>query len=141
MGDVFACPKGILRRFSDTPLLHASFYDASCLDVIIPGVFRVAAEDVKPRMLPSGEHPHHLLRYLPLIQQHPEHLVPDDGLQLFEFQGRRNAEHALFTIKASICYENVGAGIESEKIAKRLHSDHGAGDGIVFRNCILEKNL
>ena len=32
-------------------------------------------------------------------------------------------------------------GIESEKIAKRLHGDAGAGDGIVFRNCILEKNL
>ena len=32
-------------------------------------------------------------------------------------------------------------GIESEKIAKRLHGDDGAGDGIVFRNRILEKNL
>ena len=42
----------------------------------------VDAEDVKPRMLPSVERPHHLLRDLPLVQQHPEHLVPEDGLQL-----------------------------------------------------------
>ena len=32
-------------------------------------------------------------------------------------------------------------GIESEKIAKRLHGDDGARDGIIFGNCILEKDL
>ena len=32
-------------------------------------------------------------------------------------------------------------GIEAEEIAKRLHGDDGAGNGIIFRNCILEKNL
>ena len=31
--------------------------------------------------------------------------------------------------------------IESEKIAESLDSDDGAGDGIVFGNRILEKNL
>jgi len=31
--------------------------------------------------------------------------------------------------------------IESKEIAKRLHSDDGAGDGIIFRNRILEKTL
>ena len=32
-------------------------------------------------------------------------------------------------------------GIESKEVAKALHSNNGAGDGIIFRNCILEKNL
>jgi hypothetical protein len=32
-------------------------------------------------------------------------------------------------------------GIESEKIAKRLHGDDGAGDGITVRDLILDKNL
>jgi len=31
--------------------------------------------------------------------------------------------------------------IESEKIAEGLDSVHGAGDGIIFRNRTLEKNL
>jgi hypothetical protein len=39
-----ACPRGILRRFSDPPLWLAAFCDASCLDVIIPGVLRVPVE-------------------------------------------------------------------------------------------------
>jgi hypothetical protein len=33
-----------LRRFSDRPLRHASFYDALCLDVVVPGVLRVPIE-------------------------------------------------------------------------------------------------
>jgi hypothetical protein len=39
-----ACPRGILRSFSDPPLWLAAFCDASCLDVIIPGVLRVPVE-------------------------------------------------------------------------------------------------
>jgi len=35
----------------------------------------------------------------------------------------------------------VAVGIESEKIAKRLHGDDGAGDGSVSRDRILEKDL
>jgi hypothetical protein len=35
----------------------------------------------------------------------------------------------------------VAVGIESEEIAEGLHGDDGAGDRIIFRNCILEKNL
>ena len=31
--------------------------------------------------------------------------------------------------------------IESREVAKRLHGNDGAGDGIVFRSCILEENL
>jgi hypothetical protein len=35
----------------------------------------------------------------------------------------------------------VAVRIEAEEIAKGLDGDDGAGDGIVFRNCILEKDL
>ena len=31
--------------------------------------------------------------------------------------------------------------VQAEEIAEGLDSDDGAGDGIVFRNCILEKSL
>jgi hypothetical protein len=36
--------EGILRRFSDRPLLHAFFCDALCFDVIVSGVLRVPRE-------------------------------------------------------------------------------------------------
>ena len=77
----------------------------------------------------------------PFVQQHPEHLVPEDGLQLFQLQGRGDAEHAPAAVKTAIRHEDVAVGIESEEVAKGLDSDDGAGDGIVFRNRILEKNL
>ena len=35
----------------------------------------------------------------------------------------------------------IEVGIKSKEVAKRLHSNDGAGDGIVFRNRILKKNL
>jgi len=65
----------------------------------------------------------------------------EDGLQLFQFQRRRDAEHAFSAIEASICYEDVAVRIESKGITKRLHSDDGAGDGLIFRNRILDKTL
>ena len=98
-------------------------------------------------MFPCREHPHHLLRDLPLVQEHPEHLVPEDGLQLFQLQRRGDAEHAALTIKTAVRHQDVSVGIESEEIAKRLHCDDGAGDGIWGHlaarcpHCILDKNL
>jgi len=86
-------------------------------------------------------HGNHFTGNLPLGEKHFENIVPEDGLQLFQFQRRSDAKHALFTIKASICYEDVAVRIESKEITKRLHSDDCAGDGIIFRNRILEKNL
>jgi hypothetical protein len=35
----------------------------------------------------------------------------------------------------------VGVRIESEEIAEGLDSDDGAGDGIVFPHCILDKDF
>ena len=116
---------------------------------IISGRYTVAAEDpvsstgqaVKPGMFPCREHPRHLLRDLPLVQEHPEYLMPEEGLQLFQLQGWGDAEHALVAIETAVRHQNVTVRIESEKIAEGLDSDDGAGEGIIFRNRILEKNL
>lgn len=35
----------------------------------------------------------------------------------------------------------MAVGIESEEISEGLDSNDGTRDGIVFRNCILDKNL
>jgi hypothetical protein len=56
----------------------------------IVGRDTVAAEDVEARMFSCGEHPDHFRCSLPLGKKHPEHLVLEDGLQLFQFKGRSN---------------------------------------------------
>jgi len=48
---------------------------------------------------------------------------------------------AAVAIKTAVRHQDVAVGIESEKIAEGLDSDDGAGDGIVFGNRILEKDL
>jgi len=101
----------------------------------------VAAEDVESGMPPCGEHGDQLLRDLPLVQEHPEYLVPEDGLQLLEFKGWRDAEHAAITIETAVRHEDVAVGIESEEIAEGLHGDDGAGDGIPFGNDLLHEDL
>jgi len=65
----------------------------------------------------------------------------EDGLQLFKLQRRRDTEHALVAIETPVRQKDVAVGIESEKIAEGLHGDDGAGDGNVFMNRILEKDL
>jgi hypothetical protein len=80
-------------------------------------------------------HGNHFTDNLSLGEKHFENIVPEDDLYLFQFQRRSDAKHA------AVGYENVAVRIESKGIAKRLHSDDGAGDGIIFRNRMLEKNL
>jgi len=46
-----------------------------------------------------------------------------------------------FAIETAVRRQDVAAGVESEGSAERLHGDDCAGDGIVFRDRILEKNL
>lgn len=101
----------------------------------------VSAKDIESRVPPPGEHFHHLLRYLTLIQQHPEHLVSKDGLQLFQLKRRSNAEHPFVAIEAAVGDEDVAVRIEAEEVSESLYGDNGAGDGIILRNCILEKYL
>ena len=85
-------------------------------------------------MPPCGEHGDDLLRNLPPVQKHPEHLVPEDALQLFQFKGRCDAEHALAAIEAAIRHKDMAVGIESEEIAEGLDSDDGTGNGVSFRH-------
>lgn len=56
----------------------------------------------------------------------------EDGLHLFQLQGRGDAKHALVAVETAVCHEDVGVRIESQEIAEGLHSDDGAGDGILF---------
>jgi len=67
--------------------------------------------------------------------------VSEDGLQLFQFQRRHNTEHALFAIKAAIRHEDVAVRIESEEVTESLNGNAGAGDKIILRNHLLEKDL
>jgi len=78
---------------------------------------------------------------LPFGEEHFENIVPEESLQFFQFQRRRDVKHALFTIEASICYEDVAVRIESKEVAEGLHGDNSAGDGIIFRNRIPDKTL
>jgi hypothetical protein len=108
---------------------------------IIVGRDAVAAEDVEAGMPPRREHGNHLLRESSSVQEHPEHLVPENGLQLFQLQRWSDAEHPAIAIETAVGHQDMAVGIESEKIAEGLDSDDGAGDGIVFMNRILEKDL
>ena len=65
----------------------------------------------------------------------------EDGLQLFQLQGRGDAEHALVAVETAVRHEDVGVWIVSQEIAEGLHGDDGAGDGIIFRDHCLEKCL
>ena len=101
----------------------------------------IAAEDVETGMPPCGKHGDHHLRDLPLVQQHPEHLVPEDGLQLFQLQRRGDAEHTSRSVETAVRHEDVAVGIEAEEVSESLHGDDGAGDGIILRDRLLEKHL
>jgi hypothetical protein len=92
-------------------------------------------------MFPCGTHPDHFFRNLAFFQEHPEYLVTENGFQLFQFQRRRDAEHPTITIETAVRQKDMAVWIESEKIAEGLDSNDGAGDGNVFMNRILEKDL
>jgi hypothetical protein len=67
--------------------------------------------------------------------------LPEDGFQLFQFQGRGDAEHAFCAVETAVRHQNVTVGIKSEKIAECLDGDYGAGDGIPFRYSLLKKDF
>ena len=101
----------------------------------------VAAEDIESGMFPCGKHPDHFFRNLAFFQEHPEYLVTENGFQLFKLQRRRDTEHPLVAMETPVRQKDVTVWIESEKIAEGLNGDHGAGDGNVFMNRILEKDI
>jgi hypothetical protein len=46
---------------------------------------------VEAGMPPFREHGNHFLGDLSLGEEHPEHFMSEDGLQLFQFKGRVNS--------------------------------------------------
>jgi hypothetical protein len=108
---------------------------------IVTGGYAVAAEDVEAGMFPHRQHLYHLPCDLVFFQEHSKNIVPEESFQLFQLQRRSDAKHPTVAIKTAVGYEDVAVRIESEGIANRLHRDDGAGDGIIFRNRMLEKNL
>jgi len=82
--------------------------------------YTVAAEDMEGGMPLCCEHGNHLLRDLSPVQECPEHLMPEDSLQLFQLQGRDDAEHAAITMKMAVGHQDVAVWIESEKIPEGL---------------------
>ena len=67
--------------------------------------------------------------------------MTENGFQLFKLQRRGDAEHAAIAIKTPVRHQDVTVWIDSEEIAESLDSNDGAGDGNVFMNRILEKDL
>ena len=59
----------------------------------------------------------------------------------FQLQGRGDTEHPLVAVETAVRHQNVGVRIKSEEIAEGLHGDDGAGDGIIFGDRPLEKDL
>ena len=92
-------------------------------------------------MFPRREHPDHFFGDLAFLEEHLEHLVTEDGLQLLEFQWRRNAKHTSISVETAIGQEDVAVRIESEEVAERLHSDDRAGDGFFFGHSLLDEDF
>jgi hypothetical protein len=67
--------------------------------------------------------------------------VPENGLQLLEFQRRGDAEHSFVPVKAAIRQEDMAMGIKSEGVAEGLDCNDCARDGSLFRYGLLHENL
>jgi hypothetical protein len=67
--------------------------------------------------------------------------MSENGLQLFQFQGRGDAEYAPAAVETAIGDEDVAVGIETEEIAESLDGDDGAGNGIVLWDGLLEEDF
>ena len=91
-------------------------------------------------MAPVGEHGDQVFCNPPFGQKHPEDLVPEDRLQLFQVQARSDSEHTP-PIKTSVRHQDMAAGIEPKEIAKGLDGDDGTGDGIPLRHRLPRKEL
>ncbi len=91
-------------------------------------------------MTPVGKHGDQVFCNSPPGQEHLEDLVPEDHLQLFQVQRRSDPEHAP-PVEASVRYQDMAVGIESEEVAKGLDGNDGAGDGILLRHRLLKKEL
>ena len=68
-------------------------------------------------------------------------LYPEGHKQFFQFQRRRDAEHALVAAETTVRHQNVTVGIMSDEVAKCLDSYNRTGNRILLRNRFLEKDL
>lgn len=59
--------------------------------------------------------------------------MPEDSLQLFQVHRGNDPEHAA-SVKATVRYQDMAVGVESQEVAKGLDGDDGAGDGILLRH-------
>ena len=98
----------------------------------------IPAEDMESGMPPSGKHGDHFSRDLSPSDQHAKDLMPEYGLQFFQFQRRGYPEHAL-AIKAAVCDQDVAVRVEAEKIAEGLDGDDCVWNGILFVSDPLKK--
>lgn len=64
----------------------------------------------------------------------------EDGFQLFQIHGRGDVEHAAAG-ETFVRHEDVAVGIEPQEITEGLDSDDGTGNGITFRDRLLQKGL
>ena len=65
-------------------------------------------------MPPGHQHVDQVLGDFSLGKEHPEDLVAEDRLQVFELECRCNSEHAI-TVKTAIRAKNVAVGIKPVK--------------------------
>ena len=67
--------------------------------------------------------------------------MSENGLQLFQFQGWGDAEHAPAAVETAVGDEDVTVGIETQEIPEGLDGDDGAGNGIVLWDGLLEEDF
>ena len=91
-------------------------------------------------MAPVGEHDDQVLYNPPFGPKHPEDLLPEDRLQLFQVQARSDSEHTP-PVKTSVRHQDMAVGIEPKEIAKGLDGDDGTGDGVPLRHRLPKKEL
>ena len=83
-------------------------------------------------MTPLHEHINQVFSDLAFGKEHLEDLVPEDPLQMFQFEQRRYSEHAVST-KTAVGAEHMKMRMPSKEIAKRMYCHNGPRNGPLFR--------
>ena len=75
-------------------------------------------------MRPLHEHINQVFSDLAFGKEHLEDLVPEDLLQMLQFEQRRYSEHAIST-KTAVGAEHMHMRMPSKEIAKRMYCHNG----------------
>jgi hypothetical protein len=97
-----------------------------------------STEHVETRMTPLHEHINQVFSDLAFGKEHLEDLVPEDLLQMFQFEQRRYSEHAVST-KTAVGAEHMKMRMPSKEIAKRMYCHNGPRNGPLFQYGFPEK--